>query len=492
MRKSLIALLLVCLCLPLTALAEELWSEAYYRAVDATGELSDALEAAGVLPEEPRAELEGDNAGNTPAEPTTGLPAWYPENTADFVFFSDPDAPRVVDGANIFTDAEEASMEERLSVLRGELQKDIVIFTDTSAHGLSHAVYASDFYDFNGYGIGPEREGVCLMICMDPEDRGWWCCCTGPETRELYTETIANEIDDRLYDFMVEGEYGDGVAQWIEDFRRLYLSGSIFTPDWLLPGAEPLAPDEKTPRVVDDAGLFTPEETALLEARARELADRYAVDAAVYTAVEPGNMTAEDFADAWYAFTGCGAENGGLLLTVLRHRGHDAEVVITAYGAATEKLTEKNRERLTERCSSRRSLYGYYEMTSGWLDQAEHMLKTGRAPRSAGSWIGTGVLALLAGSIFGGAALSGAKKTMTVPKPQTSAGRYLAAEPLVEASGDTYLRTDTHRVYSPVRESSHDDDSSSRSSGSSSGRSTYSSSYRGSSGASHSGSGRRF
>ena len=92
------------------------------------------------------------------------MPAWYPKDTNTFPFYHDADAPRVVDQADIFTDEEEAQMEKRLAQLRGQLSKDIVIFTDVSTHGLSHTAYADDFFDYYGYGIGEDFEGVCLMV----------------------------------------------------------------------------------------------------------------------------------------------------------------------------------------------------------------------------------------------------------------------------------------------------------------------------------------
>ena len=100
-------------------------------------------------------------------------PYWYPVSTKDFSFYNDTDIPRVVDEADIFTDEEEALMCRLIAQYTEETQHDIVIFTDTTDYGLGHAVYAADFYDFNGYGIGEENEGMCLLICMDPSDRGW-------------------------------------------------------------------------------------------------------------------------------------------------------------------------------------------------------------------------------------------------------------------------------------------------------------------------------
>ena len=127
-------------------------------------------------------------------------PAWFPVNPDSFPEYHDETAPRIVDTADLFTEEEEMQMEARLAEIRSELNKDIVVATDVSSYGLDQSIYAADFYDFNGYGIGDQFEGVVLFICMDPNDRGWFVTCTGPETRALYTEQIANQMDDMLYE----------------------------------------------------------------------------------------------------------------------------------------------------------------------------------------------------------------------------------------------------------------------------------------------------
>ncbi|MBQ4233834.1 MAG: hypothetical protein II700_02905, partial [Firmicutes bacterium] len=60
-------------------------------------------------------------------------------------------------------------------------------------------VYCADFYDFNGYGFGDEREGLCLLFCMDPDDRGFMTVATGSQTRALFTQQNSNLMDDILY-----------------------------------------------------------------------------------------------------------------------------------------------------------------------------------------------------------------------------------------------------------------------------------------------------
>lgn len=177
--------------------------------------------------------LEEDADGEAErVDESSPMPSWYPADPANFSFYQDEEAPRVVDAADILSDADEERLEARIRELRRELVKDIVIYTDVSTYGLERSVLAADFYDFNGYGCGEGREGVCLFICMDPADRDWWVCCTGPVTMELYTESAANLLDDALYDYMAAGDYAAGVSDWVENIRTLYRKGIPFAPDW--------------------------------------------------------------------------------------------------------------------------------------------------------------------------------------------------------------------------------------------------------------------
>ena len=423
-----------------------------------------------------------------------GLPAWYPKDPLSFPFYHDAAASRVVDLADIFSDEEEARMESRLADLRNVLQKDIVIHTTDTTYGLSHSIYAADFYDFNGYGIGDDREGVCLMVSMDPDNRGWWSCCTGPETRGLYTEQIANQIDDLLYEYMIAGKYGAGVEDWIENFRRLYTTGSPYSEDWALADMDsfPRFHDPDAPRVIDDAGLLTPTEKENLEKKASGLSEKYGIDVVIHTALNPGILSRGEFCDRFWFFHGYGTGEGydGLQLTIFKRPNYIGYSHISATGSGTDKLTDVNLERLTSRCDSLVEEGNYNAAADQWLSQADHMLRTGRAPRSMASWGISTALELLAGLLFGGISLGRAKARMATPKIQENADAYLVPGSLsIRNVQDTLVDTTVSRTYSPPPK-----DTSSRDSGggSSGGRSSYSSSYKGSSGSSHSGSGRKF
>ena len=421
------------------------------------------------------------------------LPAWYLADPALFVPFHDENAPRVVDDADIFTDEEEARMEERVGEIRKELDRDIVVYTNKSACGMDHSIMAADFYDFNGYGCGDDFEGVCLYVCMDPEDRGWWVACTGPDTKGLYTEDIANDIDDALFEFMVDGEYGAGVLDWIENFRMLYVKGDPFAPDWY-PERGAKAPerfhDSAAPRVVDDSGILTEEQLQDLRDYAKKISDKYGLDVVVNIAPRSGNLTREEYAKLFYEYNGYGLgdDYDGILLTVFKRQGYQSDNCLYASGKGLEKLTEVNRERLTGFVQDGMDGGNYHFALKRFLQQTDHMERTGRVPRSLVYWICMTVLSAVSGVIVGGISLFKASLRMAVPKMQENADAYLVPGSLIVKNlGDVFLGSSTTSKYIPPVSRSSGGGSSS-----SSGRSSYRSSYSGSSGRSHSGSGRRF
>ncbi len=454
--------------------------------------LEDALGGSSTdLPEPDRSGDAPLPAGQTEAgaRGAAGKPDWYPADPQNFPPYHDADAPRVVDTADLFSDAAEARMEARLAELRRELGKDIVVFTDVSSYGLTRDVYAADFYDFNGYGVGPDFEGICLFICMEEGNRGFWSCCTGPVTMGLYTESVANAMDDVLYEYMVAAAYTEGVEDWIENVRNLYVKGDPFLPDWYPQPGETVERfhDAASPRVVDDAGLLTPEQLSALTAQAAAIAEKYGMDVAVHlTDDRAGSISRQEYSDAYYVSKGLGYGDGynGILLSVFQVPGYYGNCRVTAEGAIREKLTEVNLDRLTEKCLDILEEDKPYEAARTWLKDVEHMAKTGRVPQKTGYWIGAAVIGLLGGSIVGGIALGIARKKMAAPAEKKTAEAYMVPDTLfVRKLEDRYIYTTSSRKYSPVQ---------SKSSGGGGGGSSYSSSYSGSSGSSHSGSGRSF
>ena len=85
--------------------------------------------------------------------------------------------PRLVDGADLLSDSEEAELLSMLDEISARQMLDVVIVTTNTLEGKSAMAYADDFFDYNGYGFGSSYDGVLLLVSM--EDRDWWISTSG-------------------------------------------------------------------------------------------------------------------------------------------------------------------------------------------------------------------------------------------------------------------------------------------------------------------------
>ncbi|MBQ4233835.1 MAG: TPM domain-containing protein [Firmicutes bacterium] len=235
--------------------------------------------------------------------------------------------------------------------------------------------------------------------------------------------------------------------------------------------------------VDDQAGFFYPEEIPEIEAAAAQVADQYGIDIMIHTLRTPTGMDSNEYAEKYYFYNGIGRGSGydGILLVMYPY----ADSVIYAEGTAGEKLTDVNLGRMAGHIYPLTDENDYKEAALTFIEDTAHMMKTGRVARSLASWLSTGVLGSVFGTIFGGASLGTAKRTMKTPRTRTDASDYVRGFRLTEHN-DNYLFTSTSRRYIPPQRTS------SGGGHSSGGHSSYSSSFHSSSGASHSSSGRKF
>lgn len=415
----------------------------------------------------------------------TNLPSWYPASTADFQFFNDEKAPRVIDNADLLTDEEEEALEKMILACREDTAHDLVIVTDVTDYGLGQMGFADDYFDYNGYGIGEEREGALLFIDMDPNDRGGWCSCNGSDTRNLYTEDIANDIDDLVYSSLGKGEYNEAFNRWVVLMYTLFEKGDPFATNWMPLRGETVTrtQDPDAPRVVDEMDLLSDAQEADLEARLAEIREKYGVDIVLFTPCRMSTMSTRTYGKLLLDTCGYGL-NDSCDSIIMSIRG--GYCYADAYGSTV--LTDVNKERIEEKAESAFEGGGAYKAALSYISDVEHMLKTGRVQKPLISWIISTVVGLLGGSVFGGISTSAAQAKMKVPKTATSAEEYLVRDSIsIVGLYDTYLGTTTSRVYDPPEERSSGGGGSS-----SGGHSSYSGGHTSSSGSTHSGSGRKF
>ena len=78
----------------------------------------------------------------------------------------------LVDDADLLTDAQEAALLAKLNELSERQKFELVIVTVDGLNGATPRNFADDYFDYNGYGYGPDDDGALFLI--SPEERDWW------------------------------------------------------------------------------------------------------------------------------------------------------------------------------------------------------------------------------------------------------------------------------------------------------------------------------
>ena len=138
----------------------------------------------------------GDNA-------TSGNTA-IPGSTSDEFVRVERVLPLVVDYANLLTDAEEAKLIALFEQLSEEQKCEIAVVTVNGLEGKTAMAYADDFFDYNGYGYGPDDDGIMLLISM--ADRDWWVTTHGTAYIQL-SEDRFNWLMEDVLPLLSSGDY---------------------------------------------------------------------------------------------------------------------------------------------------------------------------------------------------------------------------------------------------------------------------------------------
>ena len=122
--------------------------------------------------------------------------------------------PRLVDGAYLLTDAEAERVTALLDRISVDNDFDVVIVT-VSDTGFEDIVdFADDYYDYNGYGMGSNFDGVLLLISMEEID---WYISTCGFGLTAFTESGIQYIGESITEDLSSGLYEDAFT----DFANL-------------------------------------------------------------------------------------------------------------------------------------------------------------------------------------------------------------------------------------------------------------------------------
>lgn len=147
--------------------------------------------------------------------------------TAVIPAFATGDLPRLVDNADLLTDSEESTLLSKLNEISERQQADVVVVTADSLDGKMPMNYADDFYDYNGYGFGADKDGVLLLVSM--EDRDWWISTTGYGITAI-TDAGIEYISEKFLSDLSDGDYAEAFTTYAELCDDFFTQAKTGTP----------------------------------------------------------------------------------------------------------------------------------------------------------------------------------------------------------------------------------------------------------------------
>ena len=127
--------------------------------------------------------------------------------------------PKIVDNADLLTDSETALLESKAQALVDHYQMDIVILTVNSTNGRYIESYADDFYDNNGYGVGPDYSGVLMMLAMDTRE---WAISTCGDAIYALTDYGIEALFRAMADELSYDEYYTAFDIYLDELPRYF------------------------------------------------------------------------------------------------------------------------------------------------------------------------------------------------------------------------------------------------------------------------------
>jgi uncharacterized membrane protein YgcG len=111
---------------------------------------------------------------------------------------------RVVDTANLLSDAERAGLKELLDTTSQTYDFDMVIVSVKETGNTEPMDFAKGFFDKNGYGLGKDRDGCLLLVVT--ERKVFWFGTSGKGVKIL-TPAASGKLEKDVFNALEKGDF---------------------------------------------------------------------------------------------------------------------------------------------------------------------------------------------------------------------------------------------------------------------------------------------
>lgn len=121
--------------------------------------------------------------------------------------------PKVVDNAELLSDAEEAELTKLTNDIAAVYQFDVVLVTENERQEADIQAEADMLFDSNGYGIGDKKDGVLFVLDMKNRE---WAISTHGDAITLFSDYDLNSLGQTAaQSYFANGQYRDGFITYV-------------------------------------------------------------------------------------------------------------------------------------------------------------------------------------------------------------------------------------------------------------------------------------
>lgn len=139
----------------------------------------------------------------------TAAPAYHSDNVRDYL--------------NYLSEAEISDLQGLIEKTVAEHNLDIVIVITNDTQGKPSRDFADDYYDYNGFGAGPDHSGLLILVNMN--ERELWLSTTG-RAIDIFTDARISAVLDAVAPFLAEGRYYTACTEFVGQVAS-YAGGGV-------------------------------------------------------------------------------------------------------------------------------------------------------------------------------------------------------------------------------------------------------------------------
>jgi uncharacterized protein len=131
---------------------------------------------------------------------------------------------RIIDNAGLLNYQEKTKLNEIISSVASKFNFDLVIVTENSIGETNPMVYADDFFDYKGYGLGQNRDGCLFLLVTGSRD--YWFSTAGRgidiynSPRLNISKGSLNKLSDDVVKLLKNDNYYGAFRAFLLDWKE--------------------------------------------------------------------------------------------------------------------------------------------------------------------------------------------------------------------------------------------------------------------------------